>query len=54
LNNTVKWEISSILPPNENPGLLVFKHLKGIINDEPDISGALITKSIGSGKIKGT
>ena len=34
------------------PVFLVFKVLKGIITDESDISGALITKSIGSGKTK--
>jgi hypothetical protein len=32
------------------PVFLVFKVLKGIITDESDISGALITKSIGSEK----
>ena len=52
MNHTVKWQISSITPPNEHPGLLVFKELKGIITDECDISGALITKNIGSGKTK--
>ena len=52
MNPTVKWQISSIPPPNEHPGILVFKELKGIITDESDISEALITKSIGSGKTK--
>jgi hypothetical protein len=46
LNHTAKWQISSIPPTNEHPGLL---ELKGIITDE---SGALITRSIGSGKTK--
>ena len=52
MNHTVKWQISSIPPPNEHPGLLVFKQLKDIITDESDISGSLITKSIGSGEKK--
>ena len=52
MNHTVKWQISSIPPPNEHRGFLVFKELKGIISNDADISGALITKSIGSGKTK--
>jgi hypothetical protein len=52
LNHTEKWQISSITQPNEHPGLLVFKEQGGIITDECDISGTLITKNIASGKTK--
>jgi hypothetical protein len=34
------------------PIFFVFKELKDIITDEIDILGAIITKSIGSGKTK--
>ena len=44
MNHTVKWQISTIPPPNEHPGLLIFKELKDIITDESDISETLITK----------